>query len=210
MKVGTIYIHYGSNVFDPALFKPIRNSEFICSPASNVTDAGRMKNGEHNVEHNDEHRRIPSRMKDQTPPSKPSGGLWASRIDDAYGWAAWCRENGFNLAALRHSFTFTLKSGSRVVELCSLADINSLPLQRPWRPKDMSWMETLRPGQIPTPEQLEALYTPNPVYIDFEKLVEMGVDAVEIVDYGAVAEAFPLWDCNSMIVLRAGAVEVVG
>ena len=85
MKVGTIYIHYGSSVFDPALFKPIRNSEFIYNLAFDIastataatTDAGHMKN----VEHNDEHSYIPSWTESLTP--KPSGGLWASRVDDA-------------------------------------------------------------------------------------------------------------------------------
>ena len=48
-------------------------------------------------------------------------------------------------------------------------------------------------------EQLEAVYTPNQIIMDFEEMVRQGVDAVEIVDWGAVSEAFLLWDSNSLI-----------
>lgn len=72
---------------------------------------------------------------------------------------------------------------------------------------DRTWMETLKPGQIPTQEQLSKLYTPNPIFIDFEELVRQDVDAIEIADYGAVHEAFPLWDCNCLLVMNA---DVIG
>ena len=188
------YIHYGSTAFNPTLFSPIRNK---------ILDLGGFAD-RHPAPTDDEIRLIDAvRFW-----PKPHGGLWASRADDPHGWAAWCQDNHFHTDDLCRNFTFSLKPGSRVVSIASLDDIAGLPLQKEWAAKDMSWMDELQPGQIPTLKQLSELYTPNPVYLDFEKMVEQGIDAVEIVDWAAVAEAFPMWDCNSMIVLRAEAVVV--
>ncbi len=38
--------------------------------------------------------------------------MWASRVDDEFGWEAWCRENEFNLENLQLSFRFKLPGAS--------------------------------------------------------------------------------------------------
>ena len=182
------YIHYGHSAFDPSLFNPVKNCRFTYDLASAKTEEARRWMEEMNYQ------------------DKPEGGLWASRIGDHQGWEPWCRRNRFNVSDLKQYFRFDLRKDARVVSISTLDDIIALPLQKPWQPKDRSWMEQLNPGETPTQDQLEALYTQNPVFLDFEEMVRQSVDAVEIVDWGAVREAFPLWDCNSLFVLNAAAV----
>lgn len=58
-------------------------------------------------------------------PNKPKGGLWASPVDAPYGWADWCRDEGYYLAD--ESFEFTLSPNARIAEIRFLADIQGLP-----------------------------------------------------------------------------------
>ena len=59
-----------------------------------------------------------------------------------------------------------------------------LPKQKPWEPKDLSWMEKVRADQIPTPEQMDEWLRPNWCLLDFEKLAK-SYDAIELVNAGA-------------------------
>lgn len=181
------YIHYGHSEFDPARFIPVRNRRFTYKVPSIPTGKRSL-------------------AEDLNYQDKPYGGLWASRIGDHQGWEPWCRRNRFNVADLKQFFRFDLSKTSTVVKIASLDDIVDLPLQKPWQPKDRSWMEQLGPGEIPTRDKLDMLYTQNPVFLDFEELMRQGVDAVEITDWAAVREAFPLWDCNCLFVMNAEAV----
>lgn len=107
--------------------------------------------------------------------SKPNGGFWASRIDAKYGWRDWCEDNEFNLDRLDRSFTFTLKEGSRVYEIRSVADAFKLPFN--------------------SPSKFFA-------YIDFEKCLEEGIDAIEVTDIDFVYETLYGWDCDSILILN--------
>lgn len=183
------YIHYGSSSFEKDLFTPIRNRRF-------VYDLDAMA---------PELRPFAEELMYQ---DKPQGGLWASRAGDPQGWAAWCHTARFNVDDLSRCFKFSLMPFAKVVTIITLDDLEGLPVQKPWKPKDRAWMETLKPGQIPTQEQLSELYTPNPIFIDFEELLLQGVDAIEIADYGALHEAFPLWDCNCLLVMNADVIRL--
>lgn len=188
------YIHYGSSSFEKNLFTPIRNRRFVYDLDAMAPE---LRPFAENLMYQD----------------KPQGGLWASRAGDPHGWAAWCHTARFNVDDLRRCFKFSLTSCAKVVTISTLDDLEQLPVQKPWRAKDRNlmertWMETLKPGQIPTQEQLSDLYTPNPIFIDFEELMRQGVDAIEIADYGAVHEAFPLWDCNCLLVMNADVIRL--
>lgn len=54
---------------------------------------------------------------------KPHGGLWTSPVGAAWGWEAWCRENGFGNLASRFECSF---SG---ITCCidSITDMEMLP-----------------------------------------------------------------------------------
>ena len=80
--------------------------------------------------------------------------------------------------------------------------LETIPKTKPWKPKDLSWMETVEPGKIPSEEQLMQLYSPNPCYIDFEELVRNGIDAVELTNCGAFRDSLDIWDCNCILVMN--------
>ena len=128
-------------------------------------------------------------------------GLWASRENDEWGWEAWCRGAKFNLDRLRHSFRFTLPD-ARILELNDPDQLTDLPKLHPWEPKRVAWVETIKPGEIPTMDQLQELYMPNWCYLDFEKLAE-DYDAIELQNYRFFNSSLATWDCNCILVLKA-------
>jgi len=139
---------------------------------------------------------------------KPEGGLWASREGDPDGWEAWCRKEGYQLHLLEKHFSFSLVSGSRVLPLENETQLIDLPKQKPWQPKDLSWMETLRADQIPTPEQLDEWLSPNWCLLDFEILAKR-YDAIEMINAGAFRSSLSLWDCNCILVMNPDVVQVM-
>ena len=89
--------------------------------------------------------------------SKPEGGLWGSPADSKYGWENWCLVEDFRLDKLKKSFEFVLESGSNLLEINSVIDLLKLPKVK------------------------EHLNLPHShIYLDFEKLAEDGVDAIEV------------------------------
>lgn len=127
-----------------------------------------------------------------------SSGLWASRAGDRHGWADWCRENRFELPRLKHYFKFTLEE-AKVLEIGSEEQLIELPEKiKAWSPKMPPEVE---PGKIPTTEQLEAWFKPNPCYLDFERLAKK-YDAIEVTNGFAFHEALPTWDCNCILVMN--------
>lgn len=77
---------------------------------------------------------IPVRNGDWRPKPADGTGLWGSRIDDEFGWEAWCRENHFNLDHLRSSFRFQLPEAS-ILTLEDPAQLITLPKLHPWELK---------------------------------------------------------------------------
>lgn len=63
----------------------------------------------------------------------------------------------------------------------------------------MAWLETIKPGEIPTIEQLQELYMPNWCYLDFEKLAEE-YDAVELRNSHLFRTSLSTWDCDCILV----------
>ena len=139
---------------------------------------------------------------------KPEGGLWGSREGDPNGWEAWCQKEHYQLQRLKKRFSFTLTENSRVLTLEKEEQLIDLPKQKPWEPKDLSWMETLGPDQIPTPEQLDEWLSPNWCLLDFEKLAKR-YDAIEMINAGAFRSSLSLWDCNCILVMNPDVVQVM-
>ena len=129
-------------------------------------------------------------------------GLWASRENDPFGWSAWCRENRYSVQSLKQFFRFAVYADSDIIILEDTEQLETIPKTKPWKPKDLSWMETVEPGKIPSEEQLMQLYSPNPCYIAFEELVRNGIDAVELTNCGAFRDSLDIWDCNCILVMN--------
>ncbi len=144
---------------------------------------------------------IPVRNGDWLPKPAAGTGLWASRVDDEFGWEAWCREGCFNLDSLRQSFRFRLL-GASVLTLEDPDQLTSLPKRHTWEPE--------KPPEIAMPAhgQSGEWYVPAWCYLDFEKLAEV-YDAIELRNSGAFKDALPAWDCDCILVLRADKVREV-
>jgi hypothetical protein len=116
---------------------------------------------------------------------KPNGGLWASPVDAKFGWKDWCEAEMFRDCDEDNSFRFTLTEDSNVCHLYSVEDLHKLPRQ-------------------------SNCYIVSNYCIDFEKLIEMGYDAVELhlsddietgLGNGLYWELYG-WDCDSIVILN--------
>ena len=135
---------------------------------------------------------------------KPEGGLWGSRIDAEYGWEQWSISNDYNLGALERSFRFTISS-SRILVIESTAQLEQLPKLHPWESDSTNWLNgIMADGKI----TMDQLYTPQWCYLDYEKISE-SYDAIEIREPWNFRDAFPTWDCDSVVVLNSGVVVEV-
>lgn len=127
---------------------------------------------------------------------KPGGGLWASRINASRGWKDWCESEDYNHTDFTKSFQFTVKEGANIAVIKTVEDLMKLPMQ-----DGCDYNEYKVVGHY---------------WIDFEKCLELGIDAVEICYYGDEyedSEYWPLhyilygWDCDSIVILNPDVVE---
>lgn len=119
---------------------------------------------------------------------KPIGGLWASSMDAKYPWKEWCKSNQFRECNEDNSFKFTLDESANIIHLYSVDDLKKLP-------KNTS-AENLNPLSW--------------YYIDFEKCVEIGIDAIELhlsedrSDdlFNGLYYTLYGWDCDSILIMN--------
>lgn len=113
--------------------------------------------------------------------TKPEGGLWSSPVDSSDSWLNWVLSNGHeDVFDLSDSFTFTLKPDAKVLTLYHKKDLKKELERKP---------------------QNEEIVSPNWFYLDFEKLMDLGYDAVDV----KIAELYwemNLWDCDSLFVIN--------
>jgi hypothetical protein len=119
---------------------------------------------------------------------KPNGGLWASSIDTNYGWKDWCDANDFRECNEDNSFKFTLTETAKVLHIHSVKDLEDIPEQK---------------------EKFDGFKFMSTFYIDFEKLIEMGYDAVELhlsddgYEFGtSLYYKLYGWDCDSIVIMN--------
>lgn len=124
---------------------------------------------------------------------KPSGGLWASPIDANFGWKDWCDVEQFRACNEENSFTFTLKPNANVYEIHNLEDLWKLPYKNPFSKE---------------PYNPEYKIFPDNYYIDFEKCVEQGIDAIELCNIQrTLYYALYGWDCESILILNEDIIQ---
>lgn len=128
--------------------------------------------------------------------TKPRGGFWASPVDSQYGWKEWCESNNFCTSRLCKSVTFALSDNAKVFHIRSVDDLENLPRQN-----------------------LELDVGVDMVYLDFERMADLGYDAVEL----HLSEELPDshgfldglywklygWDCDSILIMNPDVVEVM-
>jgi hypothetical protein len=117
--------------------------------------------------------------------NKPSGGLWASPINSKYGWKDWCIIEEFG--NLSSSFEFTITGNIFKIE--NIDDLNQLPL-------------------IVNDE----IYYKSPsfynTFIDFEAVVNSGIDAIWLTESAIRYKEFYGWDCESVLILNPSCIQI--
>ena len=117
--------------------------------------------------------------------TKPHGGIWASPVDAEFGWKDWCKEEHFRECREDNSFCFTLAENAKVAVIDSIVALDGLPRQE----CDIKMWTVL----------------------DFEKMVQMGYDAIEFVlssDYRLYMALYG-WDCDSILVMNPEVIREV-
>lgn len=124
---------------------------------------------------------------------KPSGGLWASRIDSENGWKNWIEVQEFYLDKYRDDnyFKFKLKDDSRILKITNNDQLEKLP------------HIDLKKYNIDFEFTVWQM-------LDFEKLSKK-YDAIEVLiseDSQLYWELYG-WDCDSLLVFNKDCIEIV-
>lgn len=112
--------------------------------------------------------------------TKPYGGFWASPIDAKMGWKYWCEAEEFRECKESNAFCFTLRDDSHVLTITNTEQLRSIPQQN-----DVQFLTLWKA-------------------LDFETLVQSGVDAVEVTlfaDWNLYYELYG-WDCDSILIMN--------
>ena len=128
---------------------------------------------------------------------KPIGGLWACLKNDerAYTWKDWNESEDFADCCEDNSFSFTLKDTANVHYIYCLLDLVSLPI---------------------IPRKINGCVLSDMPYIDFEKCIKEGIDAIELRYFGDWKQKSPTsslywalygWYCDSILILNPDCIE---
>lgn len=117
--------------------------------------------------------------------SKPEGGLWASPCESDNNWYEWCLYNNFRIERLADSFIFTIKDNAQILSIKSRDDL--VRLKQNGLCLDFS-------SRYPSAR--------NEFYLDFEKLLKLGCDAIEVYIRDTIYMDLYGWDCDSLLVLN--------
>ncbi len=112
--------------------------------------------------------------------SKPSGGLWASRVDSDNNWKNWCESSEFCIEKLSTSFVFSLKEDAKVLRITNSDQLKELP-------------------KMKNPLPIPAMWS----MIDYEELAKK-YDALEVLISEDRELYFNLygWDCDSIVIMN--------
>ena len=121
---------------------------------------------------------------------KVSGGLWGSPIGIKDSWKDLCDTGEYRDYNQDASFMFRLKPGNRVLTLKYLGDERGYPRYCNLD-ENRKWLDSDR------------------MIFDYEALLKMGIDAVEVEDINRFCDLLPGWDCNSIFVLNPDVIEEV-
>lgn len=129
---------------------------------------------------------------------KPIGGLWACLKNDerAYTWKDWNESENFADCCEDNSFSFTLKDDAHIHYVYRVDDLIKLPLGMNCQSVNDSY---------------------NQYWIDFEKCIDIGIDAIEIRNFGSgwpatkdrtwLRWALYGWDCDCILILNPACIE---
>ena len=134
-------------------------------------------------------------IKNRVRDSKPTGGLWACRVDSKYGWKdlvrdEWLLNSYYKIPKCSedNAFIFTLSANAKVFEIDMVECLKGVPLIKEPNPENhLDW-----------------------VGLDFESLMQSGYDAIELFLDPEVDWHLPHvmlgWDVSSLLVLNSAVV----
>jgi len=132
---------------------------------------------------------------------KPDLGFWGSPINASYGWKEWCIAEGFGDYDWNNPIYFRLKSNSTILKI-DREDLND---------------DVLGKYVILDEKMYYAIHRER-YFLDYNKIVEDGIDAVELMDDrighlffhdNAYEQIFYGWDCESIVVLNKDVLEFI-
>lgn len=118
--------------------------------------------------------------------NKPHGGLWASPCGSKCNWYEWCIDNDFHTDRLNDYFIFALKDDARVLTIESRIDLIRLKLNDLCLDFNSCYPFTMD----------------EEFYPDFEKLLDLGYDAIEVYIRNTIYWDLYGWDCDTLLVLN--------
>ena len=121
---------------------------------------------------------------------KPRGGMWSSPADSDNTWEDWCLSNGFRLEKLDKQFRFHLAEGSKILRIKFNEDLDAL-YSRGYKRSDLDQYPYLH----------DDMY-----YLDFEKIVANGYDAIQVIITAETYWSLYGWDCDTLLVLNPDSV----
>ncbi len=123
---------------------------------------------------------------------KPFGGMWASPVESEFGWKEWCESEGWKIEKLSKHFIFKLKDDCTLLAIRSNSDLDELRFKG-------YCIEYSKYSFLPDDQY----------YLDFEKLLENGIDAIEVYINSDIYWSLYGWDCDSLLVLNPDCVAEI-
>lgn len=124
--------------------------------------------------------------------TKPYGGLWASPIHSDLPWKKWCKENEFipnwqpgdeRKTYFDKWFTFKVSYDANILYIRNTLDIK----------KDYILKKDL-----------------GSIRLDFEKIMSVGYDAIDVTMNYYTYYALYGWDCDTLLIMNPEIVKVTG
>lgn len=171
------YIHFGNNKFDPELFQPVKNEYYFDKPAYGT-------------------------------------GFWASplREDGTSEWIDYVEDNNLSEKIMHKSFEFTLKEDTNLVLFEKVRDFE--PYQKYLMDSGERHLSRfmdagIKPYLYDKDGYLKSKYiqyfAPT-MYFDFERMVQDGIDAIEIDlttrDSQFIRYSLYGWDVSSILIMN--------
>ena len=119
-------------------------------------------------------------------------GFWGSPLMSEYGWKQWCKDNMPEWIDGASCFCFTLSDDANILSLNSKSDLEEFINQNP----EMIIHNGLS----------EDLSFACSVVFDFEKMLNSGIDAIEVKIKDLYYGIMYGWDCDSILIMNPAVV----
>ena len=141
--------------------------------------------------------------------NKPDQGLWASKINDEFGWREWCEQEEYRLDLLMQSFKFTISENAKIMQIKGLEVSDELK-------------HYINNGPIRASLFGLCFYrNGDQKMIDFDRMIKDGYDGIEFTitetpfwnnetnSHNILWDMMYGWDCNSIVIFNPDIIEEI-